>query len=172
VSVSRARVERPLLHRGGSASMETGTASFLSPDSPKGFGSSREDGEVVLNCACPTLLPSPPPRGFGTPTGWRGWPQLREHSHPPALDAPRRVLAPASTFLSCAFCEQRGWPLHPIIRTLSSKPPDTPLQSFPNPSETDPYPSTPSSSDPKTGRCPAKSHRPGPACHCVFRTPA
>src|SRR5207249_5606193 len=30
-------------------------------------------------------------------------------SHPPALDAPRRVLVPASTVSSCVFCEQEGW---------------------------------------------------------------
>ena len=51
------------------------------------------------------------------------------------------------------------------IRTLFSALPDTPLQSSPNPSETDPYPSTPLSSGPRNGTYPAKFHRPGSAGH-------
>jgi len=95
-----------------------------------------------------------------------------------------------STVSPCAFCEQKGWPgrslltlLRPRVarakraappspasppsptRTLFSALPDTPLQSSPNPSETDPYPSTPSSPGPRNGRCPVKFHRPGSAGH-------
>jgi len=76
-----------------------------------------------------------------------------------------------STVSSCAFCEQRGRPLHPLIHRPSSILHDTPLQSSPNPSETDPYPSTPSSSDPRSDRYPAKSHRPESACRCASQTP-
>jgi hypothetical protein len=168
------------------------------------------------------LFTSPLPplqEGFGNFQGMVGLSSTARPSHPPALDAPRRVLAPARAFLICysltssrkgvarssftarieraplyrarsaskkdglaapcshfsgrALREQRGRPhrpLCPLIHKLSSILPDTPLQSFPNPSETDPYPSTPSSSGPRIGRCLAKSHRPGSTCRCASQT--
>src|SRR6185295_16228438 len=117
-----------------------------------------------FTCPLPLLaLPSPKDLVWSE-KGMVGLASTARPSHPPALGAPRRALTPASTALPCAFFEQRGRPHRPIIRTPSSTPPDTPPQSFPNPSETDPYPSTPSSSGPKNGRCQAKSHRPGSAC--------
>jgi hypothetical protein len=104
------------------------------------------------------LFPStyPSQRIWKFPRGWRGWPQLRawnEHRFIVRVLRAKRPAPPSPT------------------RTLFSALPDTPPQSSPNPSETDPYPSTPLSSGPRIGRCPEKSHRPGSACRCALRIP-
>ncbi len=56
-----------------------------------------------------------------------------------------------STSRSARSASKEAAPPSPHPHTLF-KTSDTPLQSFPNPSETDPYPSTPSSSGPRSGR--------------------
>ena len=58
-----------------------------------------------------------------------------------------------------------------LTRIPAAIPPDTPLQFSPSPSETDPYPSTPSSLHPKIGMYPAKSHQPESTFRCASQTP-
>ena len=150
------------------------------------------EGMVGLSSTARTFSPTRPGRAKTRPCPCEGLLRPRvaraERSTPPSLFLPslpkdREAFCKGavagfycahrtSTVSSCAFCEQgsRQYPYSPT-RTLFSELPDTPLQSSPNPSETDPYPSTPSSSDPKSGRCPAKSHRPGSACRCASQTP-
>ena len=99
----------------------------------------------------------PSQRIWKFPRGWRGWLRLRawnEHCLTVRVLRAKKPAPPSPT------------------RTLFSELPDTLLQSSPNPSETDPYPSIPSSSDPRSGTYPVKFHRQESVGRCAVQIPA
>lgn len=123
------------------------------------------------------------------PTPWRFVQAIGHHTHhrrpyQNGRHQPIIHVQPQKTLHSCSslfpspkgriWKLARGWwgrPLRSLSHRLVSTLLDTPLQSSLNPSETDPYPSTPSSSGPRSGRYRAKSHPPGSAGYCAAQTP-